>query len=592
MRIVNSLRTRALLGCLLAMAALLALMHFYALPKITSVTQLRPDSTEKTIFLPELHPGDAFVTHIRMDYQPGQQTNFLIIAQGCLRYLTLNDTHVPFSSNLRCKYKAGLPVDFQRQLKPGENHLIIITDRPGDLYVWPVVFDSDPADLSNWLGFALILLSCAVVVLFMRRLTGEWGTGWIMALGMLMYFFQFVQTTFIQQVMDMPGHLEYISFIAKYWYLPAPRLDDMYYHAPLYYVIEAAILRAAFWLGSFDPVSVMRLFSLVCFMTFLMFTSLTLRMFLRRSRTAYYIALLLFTLYPTGIIFAARLDSHLLLYVFYAGCIFFTLRWLEEGEDRYFGQALIMFGFALATRSNSFILLPLLGLAVLYQWCKRGGWWPPINLRSMIIIVGLLAVYYGAAVNIGRSTYYRYTDYNGVGNLHMLHPNLRVKNTLDKFTQIHMNSYKTRPFWSPWRDSSGRQYFWNSMLKTSLFGEFRWAQPQLALQMAILLLVLIGYGIVGSLFSWRDIWRRPEFWILLILLFVPIAALMRSRWLYPFSCTQDFRYIYPALMGFCGLIGMVIERHLALGLYNIRAIAGIALCIVFCIYSVAFFLLQ
>src|SRR5688572_29834856 len=97
MRIVNSFRTRALLGCLLAMAALLAIMHFYALPKIISATQLNKNSIEKPIFLPGLHPEGAFVTHIFLDYQPGQQTNFRIIAEGCLRHLVLNGNRVPFN---------------------------------------------------------------------------------------------------------------------------------------------------------------------------------------------------------------------------------------------------------------------------------------------------------------------------------------------------------------------------------------------------------------------------------------------------------------------------------------------------------------
>ena len=53
--------------------------------------------------------------------------------------------------------------------------------------------------------------------------------------------------------------------------------------------------------------------------------------------------------------------------------------------------------------------------------------------------------------------------------------------------------------------------------------------------------------------------------------------------------SQDFRYIYPSLASFCGLLGLMVERYLAHGNKG-RAYAGLAMAALFSGSSVFVFL--
>ena len=140
-------------------------------------------------------------------------------------------------------------------------------------------------------------------------------------------------------------------------------------------------------------------------------------------------------------------------------------------------------------------------------------------------------------------------------------------------------------------NGSGRQFFWNTLLKTSLFGEFSWRYPKTALLLSMLLLWFIGFFLANTALNWRYYSSRREWWVFMALLWIPLLALMRSRYLNTYACTQDFRYIYPALIAFSGLLGMIMDHNLLQKRYINAALIGIPLCVFSCT-SLLFFLLQ
>jgi hypothetical protein len=85
--------------------------------------------------------------------------------------------------------------------------------------------------------------------------------------------------------------------------------------------------------------------------------------------------------------------------------------------------------------------------------------------------------------------------------------------------------------------------------------------------------------------------RPPEWTMCWLTLVIPIAALMANRWLFPYACSEDFRYIYPAIISFCGLLGLSIQHHLENSRPN-RAMLGIGLCLAMTAYSLTFFMVQ
>jgi hypothetical protein len=68
-------------------------------------------------------------------------------------------------------------------------------------------------------------------------------------------------------------------------------------------------------------------------------------------------------------------------------------------------------------------------------------------------------------------------DYLFVANEHRTNPALTLTNRPIYFIGFDFPTFLTRPFTSPWEDAKGRQWFWNYLLKTSLFGEWEFKQP-------------------------------------------------------------------------------------------------------------------
>jgi hypothetical protein len=137
-----------------------------------------------------------------------------------------------------------------------------------------------------------------------------------------------------------------------------------------------------------------------------------------------------------------------------------------------------------------------------------------------------------------------------VGNISGLPSSLKVNNGLEHYTYFDIENYLAHPYTNAWSDEAGRQYLWNYAFKTSLFGEFRldespWGKTLAGIISFCLLLVLPFVFWGGLHFQVRDV---PALLFGLAL----FAALAWARFQYPYSCTNDFRYIMPALVPLCG----------------------------------------
>jgi len=124
---------------------------------------------------------------------------------------------------------------------------------------------------------------------------------------------------------------------------------------------------------------------------------------------------------------------------------------------------------------------------------------------------------------------------------------LRVNNTFGNYLYFDLKDYLLVPYASAWIDEGGRQYFWNYALKSSLHLPHKIEIPDspalrtLATALctfALLIFVLALWGIINAKF------RELPAVLFTICLF---ASLIYFRINYPFSCNNEFRYIFPVL---------------------------------------------
>ncbi len=589
--------------CLFLLCTLVLAMHWFALPKMELVEKQINGKVVDTL---TLMPADIGVTNnnsvaaygevtykYAIEHRSGQQTNFHFYPKGCLSRVTLNGYPIPYPMVSHCSFEMGLTIDLEDYLQEGKNTLIVVKDG-WKLVLGPLIFGED-FGLSSILGGLLIAVAFLTIIRFVEKLTHDHIAACIIACGFLLYLYILNNTTFMWKKYDMPQHLDYAAFIANHLRWPSTTQGFLTYHPPLYYTLQAIVILLANFLGSFEVVSVMRMFNVACFMAFLIFASATLRKYIKNN-IAYYTALIFLVFYPGSGVISVRMDSNLLFYPLYMGCIYFTVCWLENRQYRQLGYALAMCGLAMATRSNALLLLPIIGIAALYQWKRVNFWYLFSCLRSRAVLIGILVLLIGTAANFGRPAYEhmgskRNHDYivANAGYLASIARGLRITNTLDHYVSFDFNEYIAPPYFNVWWDKGGRHYFWITAIKSSMYGEFSFPNGWIAVYLNIIILAIIAYIATTIAMGYRHLPREAEWLIFLITLIIPLAGLAANRILHPIACSQDFRYVYPAIASFCGLIGFAIQQNLAQN-RMLMAATGIVAAGIFALFSLLFFL--
>lgn len=601
--VTSFIRRHPLKTCVLVFIALFELMHFFALPKITASQLAFPVRDPIKIELPDILKYRQKILRykfndvrdlyrFKMDWHESQQTHYIMYIHGCVTHLTVNRTSIPFSKTEKCDFYHGMQVDFRPYLQPGINSIEIITTRRG-FHMAPVIFNRGDPQLSDVLGGLMLLVCCAGIVIFTRRLTGEAGTGIILCAGLLAYTVWFCYTGFIEYAMDMPFHLTYVGYIATHFTWPSTYQGWLSYHPPTYYTLMAVLLYLGQWLGSFDATALLRSFSLICTMVFLIYCALILKRVLH-VRWIYYLMMAFITFYPASILYAARIDSHLLFYPIFTAGLYYTLRWMQENDLRQLGRAIALSGFALSVRSNAILLAPLMGLAGLWQMWR--GKFRLRELFSPAVRIAWMAVLFGLAINFGRTAYYdaffKDSESYLIGNSSSFkfREGFNLTNSFEHLWGFDFQAYVQRAWWHPAWENNGKEYFFNSVLKSSVSGEFVYPQRgQRAKIAGDLLLALLVYTATISLYTGDVLRKRLEWRVCAITFWTLLMALMMNRIAYPYGPSHDFRYIYPVLVALAGLMGLAFEelkarRHIiVLGF-------GIVIVVAFCASSLVLYM--
>ena len=162
-------------------------------------------------------------------------------------------------------------------------------------------------------------------------------------------------------------------------------------------------------------------------------------------------------------------------------------------------------------------------------------------------------------------------------------PAMYVGNSWKQYLVLNTAAYFTSPFVDSVRGGTGREYFWNYVLKSSMFGDYSdWfrkpVQRLLALVMSPLLLGLVILFWIGVARNMSRAARQslPP----LVVIAVSILSVFVVRFYNPYSGNNDFRYIYPVVIP---IVLLVVE-----GTRNIAI--GRVLCFLFCGLSAAFYL--
>jgi hypothetical protein len=444
-------------------------------------------------------------------------------------------------------YNSGFLFDFSPYLHEGTNRIVFKlgnTGGPGGLRIQPP--NEGLAGISLRDVFFCVVLFLTVVAL-LRKCRFGFGAVFVVLLGIALrlVFYSVVGITEFSH--DADGHLKYIEIIANEGRIPASDECWTCYHSPTYYTVAAGVQN----LGSLYDISfAMRLLqqlSLAFSFAALAFGVAFLCRWL--SPLPAFLASLALAVWPGFVITAPRVGGDVPFYFGAAFCMFFALRWWQERRTKDVVLASLGAGLALAFKST--------GFAVLGVWCVV--WFLGVlgsfklgSLRGIFFSFGIIALFAVLSQTRAIQSVVEGGNISLVGNSSGLNSNLKVKNEVGYYAYFDLEQFMLHPYTSPWDDELGRQYFWNYTFKTSLFGEFHLNGTPfgktLAGVISLLCLPLLLFALWGALhFQGRD---APALLFGLAL----FAALAWARFQYPYSCTNDFRYIMPALVPLCGFV--------------------------------------
>lgn len=363
---------------------------------------------------------------------------------------------------------------------------------------------------------------------------------------------------------DVTGHIEYIKYISKHWSLPPPKDHWLFYHPPFYYFLGVIFYNIGEVIKTSDYYFI-RLFSFICYLTFLTFSAKILELYFKASKI-YYSSLFLMALWPLGTMLSLRIDNNLLMYALCCASYYYFLKWYLKNDIKCLSISICIIGIAIATRTNSVILLFCYFIIFYQSYTKKINYKTLLDKRIYIAaLILLLSIFVNAHRNFIDLIVVGHNLSFIVGNGHLIvnDVGLFAPNKLEYLFGFSWEKYFNNPFFISRGEETGKNYFLIVALKSMLYGEFQFSDVNSAKILNLLLLIFLAYLVLPTFLIKKKNYRKY------IPLFVTIAGsfsgLFYNRWSVPVSCSADFRYIYYAI------IPMIIIFSLNLDLLKNRA---------------------
>ncbi|MDR2554509.1 MAG: glycosyltransferase family 39 protein [Fibromonadaceae bacterium] len=526
---------------------LLAVLYLIVIPARMEISDIKITRNNKTedIKLPysvDMAENEIFFVSYNLFVKDKKTAKFNITPDDCLQEILINGEKFPLNGvQGLCDYTKGVYLDFSKYVKEGLNSFELRAlngGGPGGLRVETPYNGFRSLSLIHYIFALVFLLSTA---LLLRKFRFKFIAISIILLGIVVRLVIYTYTGPTEYSYDTGGHLQYMQIISEEKRLPRNNECWSCYHPPLYYTAFAVLKNLS---DRYDLNFTNRILQqaqlLLSFATIILGVALILNLF-GNCRMAY-LAALVSVLWPGFVIAAPRIGNDSLFYFGALLCMLFAQRYWRLHKSSDILLASIGASIALAAKATGFVIL--------------GGWIVVYILSALRSLkIGSLRILFASAFIVilfaGFSNYRAIVNvFEGkksglVGNADGLNGNLRVNNTTGNYLYFDLKDYTLEPYASAWNDNGGRQYYWNYSLKTSLFGEFRfWNAPVgyvFATALSVLALLIFALALWGIIHTrLKDL--PPLFFVIFL-----FAAHIYLRVTVPYSCSNDFRYIFPVL---------------------------------------------
>ncbi len=445
------------------------------------------------------------------DYHPLSITKLRIIPDDDFQYIKINGNEISLAgiSPGRLKdWNSGFVLDIGGAVKNGNNTIEMkIGDHGGryGLNILNAEFLLIPLMLS--ILIIIYLTACALSGYILRKLRFDWITIAIFSAGIIVHLVFLTNTKFDQYSYDLfeggTGHINYIEYVATNYALPRPDIGWAYYHPPLYYISAAIVYKIAEFTGIRNVYKALQSFSMLYYFGFLIFGLL----FLRRvvpKKPLFYLSAAMLLFWPSGFIHAIRIGNDTAFYLFFMAGLYFSNEWYLSGRIDKLYWATIIATLCFITKTNGIVLFGIISLVLLAGLFKEDDKLKYLKKTVWIFLIFL------AGFSIGRfdNYYYALKDKNKdwifaglINTTSNVDGRLYVENKPLNYLYFDIPVFLNEPYISTRDDKTGRQYFWNFLIKSGFFGEFTFPlnyHRNIAFYMSLTFLFLILNFITGS----------------------------------------------------------------------------------------------
>ena len=410
-----------------------------------------------------------------------------------------------------------------------------------NVLVW---INADPMTTGRVLGICALPLGG----LILRRLGFDYGTIAIILVGFVLYGFYLTYTGHGDRNHDGSAQLKYVRYIAENKAFPPASHCFICHHPPLYYALAAGAYRLCEVTHLAPPIRGAQVFSLLTFFFFLVFAIKTVGRFTTRAPVIR-LAAAFFVFWPYSVINSVRLHNDVFISMLLTGGLYFLVRWQQEGRLRDMLLVVLMCILGVFTKSSAYILVAALGLVAAFKFFREPERWrffkgtaPILVTLAAVLLLHMWMRGQESSVTEGLlGSAYEVKGY--------------VANNPHAYLYFDLENFLKEPYILARVDGTGRQLYWNHLIKSSLFATHnRVADAEtayilnrhIATVMNFLALAMIAYVLSGLLFFRKDRVERYLAVIITTLLFVLFH--MAFRILVPAPHHTDFRFIYPVLV--------------------------------------------
>lgn len=497
----------------------------------------------------------------------------------------------------------GVVLDLRGYLHPGANELLAtVENREGS---GGAMIEYLPL---GWIcAVPYLVFVCGALCVFAAIASGFrlQRSLWLIAgFSLAMVVLYWLQTPFFVRQFDIyegGGHLDYLRYLLAQHRLPPINAGWEYHQPPGYYLTATWFYALGEKLPALGWPGMLRILSMLYWMVFLGAGLAIIQMYLGRSRKLMVLAALAFCCWPAGFIHALRVGNDGAFYAWYTLGLWAACKWWTTRNQRWFGWALLFCLLAMLSKASGLALAATLLVLLSVRWWQESRrvlhtryeslLQSSIGLAITVLLAGTLS--FGRKLNDylhGRSSDWLLADAaSSIGS------GLRVANDWRHLLGFDWRVFLAQPWLNAWDDTTGRQYFWNYVLRSAISSEFAFHDvlKPVAIASGVLLLLLLGYLLLQALICmWRiiatsDAMALRTTWRIMPLLVSGLSLLLllwAFRYKVPYSCSADFRYIYPAVLSVIVISGVLqsrssVWRRWALPLAPLLGVTGICVVI-------------